>query len=489
MRPLTILLLLTLTLNCFGQYQFDNAKVSPQVQKIVSKIKKVNELMGSAVYEAGIRPKQFNHFTQLHNIATQAELIELTNHPNGVVRCYAFWALSYDSSANLLPVVINHIRDTESVNTQFGCIGASEKVGDFFINVVTPQYVDINSKKLTASEFEHLDSILVYTPNNLYAKNNAIDRRKTNESFYLQIRNLVVKENNQSALVRLAKFRREQDIPLILKNRQKGERYNQLFFTYKAISEFPHFSFLPLLRQSLYEAIEKGAWSTEWRELYNAIASYRNDTALQLLKIPFTQVRHENIRQYHIGFVFEAIQKFYSPIYDDLLWQMWENENKITSEVFRLLYSKNPDKAFELSKRSIENAGDIYYLNTAIYSEDREVPINLLDIMIDTILIRDRPYAVRLINENLEKINVHQFPTFADKALKLKDTSFVMSLFNRLEKEDNPHVYLKAAKVLIAFTDKQINQRIVEVYNRNINLRQGWGGQELAALLKANHIN
>jgi hypothetical protein len=488
MRHLITIIILTLTLNCFGQrYQFDKAKISGPTNQIVSKIAKENILMGSAVGNAGVRPKQFDNFTELQKVATESELIELTNHPNGVVRCYSFWALTYDTSINLLPILITHISDDENVSTMFGCIVSSEKAGDFFIDLATPQYVDLNSKKLTTTQFEYLDSMLIYTPNNLYAKENAISRAKKNETFYAKARQLVLEESNQSALVTLAKFRKEQDIPLILNNKLKGKRYDQLFFTYKAISEFPNNAFLPLLKTSLKEAIDKGAWSTEWRELYKAIASFKNDTALQLLKTPFTQTKHENIRQYHIDFIFAAVQEFYTPIYEELLWAMWENEKKINTKVFNLLFPKNPEKAFQLTKKTIQNADDFYYLNTS-YSEDEETPVNLLDVMLDTVLNKDRPYAIELINKNIRKINVHQFPTFADKALKIKDTSFITSLFDRLKTENNPHIYLKATQVLIAFKDKDISRRIVEVSKTNPNLNKDWGGKEFTKLLKDNGI-
>lgn len=489
MKHLITIITLTLTLNCFGQrFQFDKTKISSQTKQIVAKIEKENMLMGSAVGNGGKRPKQFDNFTELQKVATNGELQELTNHPNGVVRCYSFWALTYDSSINLLPIVIKHIPDDENVSTMFGCIVSGEKVGDFFISLVTPRYVDLDSKKLTSPEYDYLDSILIYTPNKLYAKENAINRTALNEKSYERVRELVLKEGSQSALVTVAKFKRKQDIQLILNNKATRERYDQLSFTYKAISEFPDNAFLPLLKKSLYEAIDKGSWSTEWRELYKAIASFKNDTALQLLKVPFTQTKHENIRQYHVDFIFGAVQNFYTPIYDELLWTMWENEKKINTKVFNLLYPTNPDKSFQLTKKTLLNADDFYYLNTGGYSEDEETSVNLLDVMLDTILVRDRPYAIALINKNIREINVHQFPTFADKALKIRDTSFVSSLFYRLKSENNPHIYLKATAVLITLKDKEINKRIVEVAKTNPALKKDWGGEEFTKLLKDNGI-
>ena len=108
--------------------------------------------------------------------------------------------------------------------------------------------------------------------------------------------------------------------------------------------------------------------------------------------------------------------------------------------------------------------------------------------MLDSVLGRDRQYAIELINNNIREINVHQFPTFADKALKIKDTSFVTSLFSRLEKEWNAHIYLKAAEVLIALKDKEINKHILEIAKTNPALKKDWGGKEFAELLKDNGI-
>jgi hypothetical protein len=225
---------------------------------IVSKIEKINELMDRAVSVSGSRPEQFDNFSELQKNASKDELIALTNHPNAVVRCYAFWSLTYDPTSNLLPIVINHINDTTIVDTQFGCIGSRERAGDFMINVVTPKYIDLKSKKLSVTEADYLDSILVYTPNKLYAKENAINRTRLTQKFYERVRELVLKENNQSALVSLAKFQRDQDIPLILSNRQKSKPFNPLFFTFKAISCFPNNSFLPFLKESLDNAIKEG---------------------------------------------------------------------------------------------------------------------------------------------------------------------------------------------------------------------------------------
>ena len=489
MKHLVTIIILTFTLNSFGQqFQFDKAKISNLTKLIVAKIAKENMLMGSAVGNGGVRPKQFDNFTDLQTTATRIELQELTNHPNGVVRCYSFWALTYDTSINLLPIILKHISDNENVSTMFGCIISGENVGDFFINLVTPNYVDINSKKLDSSQFAIIDSVLIYTANNLYAKQKAISRAKLTETFYIRARDLVIKYENQEALVTLAKYQKEQDIPLILKNKIGNKTDDGYFFTYRAISEFPHPDFFPLLEKNLKQTFNDDHYSTEWRELYKAIASYKNNKAVELLTIPFTQVKHENIREYHIDFVFGALQKFQAPLYDDLLWNMWANEKKISPEVFKYLSIKNPQRALTLTKQTLQSPEDFDFNNDMNDYENMGSSENLLETMFKLTLNQDKAFAIKVINRNLLNEDISTFQFFAVKAAQIKDTSFVGQLFKRLEKDDNPHIYLRAAEALIEFTSNDINKRIAETKKINSNLTKGWGGEEFDKLLKDKNI-
>ncbi len=478
-----------MTLTTYGQRKFDKSKISKETNEIVKAIEEVNIVMSSAVGYAGIRPKQYDNFLKLKTKATSDELMELTNHPNPTVRSYAFWALSYNHSIDLYPIVLNHINDIELVKTQFGCIVSGETVGDFFINVVTPRYIDLNSQKLDSVQFATLDSILIYTPNNLSAKSAAINRAEPTENLYPKIRELVVKDNDQTAMVTLAKYKKEQDVELILKNKGKS-KFDEggFFYTYKAISQFPHPDFLPLLEKNLKKTLNNTHFSTEWRELYKAIASYKNDKALELLQVPFTQVKHNNIRDYHIDFVFGALREFKAPIYEDLLWKLWSEENRITPDVFKYLSNINPEKTFELTKASLKNIDRIYSANISLNFEDFDASENLTSIMLDFALKQDKEFGLEAIRKNIKEANVHLFPIFADKAAELKDKSFIEPLFDRLETEWNAHVYLKAVKALIAYKDSDINQRILATRKKNKNLNKDWGGDALDKLLKDNNI-
>jgi len=489
MKNWTTILFLLLTLTTYGQTKFDKSKISKETNEIVKDIEEVNMVMSSAVGYAGVRPEQYDNFMKLKIKATSDELKELTNHPNPTVRSYAFWALSHDHSVDLYPIVLNHINDNEFVKTQFGCIVSGEAVGDFFINLVTPRYVDLNAKKLDSVQFATLDSNLIYTPNNLSAKSAAINRAEPTENLYPKIRELVVKDNDQTALVTLAKYQKEQDIELILKNKQKS-KFDEggFFYTYKAISQFPHHDFLPLLETNLEKTLDNTHYSNEWRELYKAIASYKNDKAKELLLVPFTQVKHNNIRKYHIDFVFGALREFNDPIYEDLLWKLWTEENRITPDIFEYLSRKNPDKAFELTKESLNNTDKLYGANISLSYDDFDASENLTSTMLDLAIKQDREFGLDIIRKNIKEANVHLFPIFADKAAELKDRSFIEPLFDRLETEWNAHIFLKVTEALIEYHDADINQRILATRKKNKNLNKDWGGEALDKLLMDNNI-
>jgi hypothetical protein len=455
---LGLVLGLILTFSLSAQTKYNPDLISKSTNKVVKKIGKVNKLMGNAVYYAGIRPAQYDNFEKLKKTASKEELLELMNHSNGVVRCYSFWALSYNKTVDLFPILINHIEDYELVNTQFGCIGSQRMVGDFLISVATPRYIDTETKKLDSIQFSKLDSILIHSNSKLYAKSNAISRAKTTESNYEKIRELVVKNNTPSALVTLAKYNKQEDIPLILESRfEKGG----FFYTYKAIQEFPSLDFIPLLEENLYKTLDKTHFSNEWRELYKAIASYKNEKSVELLKIPFTQVQPENIRKYHIDFVYTAIRMNKCEIYDTLLWKMWSEEKRISTDIYHYLMERDSLKAFELTKNSILYSKNGYSENIDLNFNELGSIENLTSIMLDEILKRDKEMGVEIICENIKNTNVHRFPIFNDKVIKLKDSAFIAPLFERFESEWNAHVYLKIAQALLVYKDKNINQRIL----------------------------
>ena len=483
---LTIIILFT-TLISSGQTSYNDKSISNKTKKAVKKIESVNELMGSAVGYSGTQPKQWDNFEELKKIATKEELIELTNHPNGVVRSYSFWALTHKKEIELYSIVKKHLNDSELINTQFGCIGSQEMVGDFFINVMTPQYVDLNSVKMNSNELKELDSLLIYQPNKLSARYSAINRAEPTENLYPKIRELVIEEKNQSALVTLAKYRKEQDIEIIRNNRSENDKVESGYYhTYVAISQFPRPEFIPLLETNLNKTLDNTHFSNEWRELYKAIASYKNKKAVELLTIPFSKVEHQNIKEYHIRFVYTAIQEFQDPIYNELYWEIWEEEGNISPEIYKYLFNENPSKTYELTKMGMIEDYQPQKSNFVPTANGVEFTEDINKTMLNVLITNDKDLANKVIAEKIINSNVHNLSLYTSEVKK--QNIFIEPLFDRLEEAWNAHIYFELIKTLIEYDNEEINQRILKTRKLNKNLNEDWGGKALDKLLIENGI-
>jgi hypothetical protein len=115
----------------------------PQIKKIVEAIAEENVLKSKGVGIAGTRTEQWERFEKLQNEATAEELVELTDHPNAVVKCYAFQALVTRKQADVFSVLVEHLTDMATVNTFQGCLKGSEYTGDYFLDAVTPAYAHL----------------------------------------------------------------------------------------------------------------------------------------------------------------------------------------------------------------------------------------------------------------------------------------------------------------------------------------------------------
>lgn len=486
MKNIIVILLLLLTLTCKAQLKYDDSTISNKIKVIVKNISKVNVVDAEFIGIAGTKSEQYKNFEQLKTSTTK-ELLMLTNHPNGAVRCYAFWALGSRPNIDIFKIVKDHFNDNEMIEYQSGCVGHFEKVGDFFISLVTPNYIDLDIKKINESQRKDLDSLLIYQSNELNAKSEAIENAVETPQLYLVLRDLYLKTHNQSAILKLSKYKRAEDIPLILSNRKNvQDKESGYYFTYKAIQNFPAEEFIPFLNDRVQETLDEKGFDSEWSELYSAIVIYKNQQALDLLIIPFSKVQHEDIKKYHLDFIYNAIIKDFDPIYSEVLWKIWEQEQNINLKGYEFYVKNNIKRAYsttlkKLGSKNIDNDFSPKF-------DENIITNNLEESMLNLVLLNDKEAALKIIENKILSADVLSIPIYTAYVQKNKDIRFIDFLFQRFEKEWNTYVYLEIAKTLIKFEDKVINNRIIATLKINHKLTEDWGGRELSELLKENNI-
>lgn len=153
-----LLLILIPTIN-FGQdfqLEYKPNKIRKEIRKIAKKIGERNEIHSKAIGYRGKRTSQYRNFEKLLKKSLVTELVELMNHPNPAVRGYAFWGLAKKHYKDLEEIFVNHSNDEELVFQISGCIGGEMPVIDFMRQVVMPQVLDIECKKLNNSAFKRV---------------------------------------------------------------------------------------------------------------------------------------------------------------------------------------------------------------------------------------------------------------------------------------------------------------------------------------------
>jgi hypothetical protein len=216
MRTLRLIYsLLIILISIYVSGQVDSIDYSPKLVGLIHEISKENTITGNAVGYSGETPEQWKRFEKLSEIASNKELIDLTDHSNGTVRCYAFHALCLRNDNSCFSILLNHLTDNEYVYTFFGCIQDGEPAGDYFFDCCSVGFNE-NSFKLSDKQLETVDSVLIFNPNvQLYRKRLILKSLEPNEIYYNRIREIVTVEKNTSAIVALARYQNAQDMYLI----------------------------------------------------------------------------------------------------------------------------------------------------------------------------------------------------------------------------------------------------------------------------------
>jgi len=290
--------------------------IRPKIGKLVLGISKDNVLKSSGVGEAGIRTEQWMRYEKLNLEATDAELRLLTGNENAVVRCYAFQALSHRPGMDLYSILVKHLSDTVSVETFMGCIKSAEKAGDYFLEVVTPDYIDVSSRKLTKNERKLVDSILLFDKSiKLSAKYGLLRVLKPDLKYYNRIKEIAVVENNPVAVLALAKFNNVDDIDIVKK--LFGSEDTEYYGIY-AVREFPEATFYPYLNKVFEREWNRKTYDyPKWRILYQALAKYPTKKTLELFEKTVTT--DDGFRYQTLGvYLTVAIRKYPNGLYQSL---------------------------------------------------------------------------------------------------------------------------------------------------------------------------
>lgn len=184
LQTLTFILTISILFACGGQKRTDtdlseveqepvsiNFDTLSDLEKIVDGIERGKRVEGPLIGKGGVPSEQWDKYNQLKETATIDQLVALTDHKNSAVRCYAFHALAAKHSDKIFPVLLKHLNDKSSAFILRGCIGTTLSTCDYFVHIVTNDYIEAGNYQLNQTEKKTLDSILLNDKSILISSN------------------------------------------------------------------------------------------------------------------------------------------------------------------------------------------------------------------------------------------------------------------------------------------------------------------------------
>ncbi len=262
------------------------------------------------------RISQFDLLRKLDKEASDEELVRLTEHPNGVVRSYAFYLLLTNQNPSSFAILKQHLDDDEIIRV-FGDYDVDLiKVGDLMIQFMTPGKHDSYLLKMTDTERDELNSLLLENPEIiLKEKVDVLEDLPTTADHYDLLRANAYDKRDPALVIKLARYQREDDLEFFQSflNTRGGHSTG-----YRLVREFPHPSFYESIKKShAYQMTQKKADYGYLTYLYQALVQYPSPETRNML-LEGIENTHRKSRKKHRENIWLALHKYPDASLNDL---------------------------------------------------------------------------------------------------------------------------------------------------------------------------
>jgi hypothetical protein len=112
------------------------------LEKTIRDISLYSTVDCAAVGFGGVQSEQYKRFLLVKKIASDQELVQLTQTSNGNVKAYAFQALVDRNYSDCSSVFQQHLNDTTSFQYLSGCIGSTKFINLFYLSCLSNKLSD-----------------------------------------------------------------------------------------------------------------------------------------------------------------------------------------------------------------------------------------------------------------------------------------------------------------------------------------------------------
>lgn len=183
----------------------DTANVPENLRQIVKMISNVNYYHDGTLAKGETKAENFENFKILKSLATENELLELTNNRNKTVAVYASIALLPKNSKEIYSVFQKLLSSNSKVYTQYGCLVGFQNLAEPMYNAYERDLKDI--EKDLDTQLYRFDSLIIFNQNSseelLYS---AFRNRIYPDSYKKQIEKIAFIDNKVPAIFYLSKW-------------------------------------------------------------------------------------------------------------------------------------------------------------------------------------------------------------------------------------------------------------------------------------------
>lgn len=520
---LSILTLLTYSSSLYAAATFDQSKVSPVGQLFADRIIQIYCMRSNGLYNDEYcidsprnkkiidellqkkRPPFYglidlispshtsssnpsvDKYTAWAKTIPKNDLVELTKHPDVHVRTSAFQALIFAyPEIDFVPIIIDHLDDNEGIwRSVYDEVSPREKVGDVFFDIATgSSFFWLQVDKFSTSQREKLLNALLTTPNELDATSDFVLQEELRPEFYSLLRGAVQKSVFDAGFYSLAKYRKPEDIPLILNYLVTGGESSSNTLVQKFTKTFTQEELFSIFEwEGKYISLITDRFRKQVLvKLYDHVTSSLDNEAIYSLSMYLLDTTELSSNQKHIHqeLLFHAVMQNNMEDNEQLLWYLWSGESKLNIKVYDYLIQANPKQALDLTKKSLRNIESLYQENKNLgwYHVGRSRRVNvdeLVSTMFDFLLEEDSEFALAIIKENLENPDNETYSIVTRKIIETQNKQFIGLLLDILESDEQPIVH-HTILTLRSFDDAALNKKIATslIRNRNTRTSENW---------------
>jgi hypothetical protein len=215
-------------------------------------------------------------------MATDKELVELTQSENPVLRATALKEMLRRPSFNHFDVIMNHLDDTAMVATDAGEFG--------IYNMTVSDHILEYGKWKSMSEKNKTIHEVITKHNYLKSAYTILPRIEPQEKYYAYIKEMVQAnkpfDEIEYALYALAKFKRNDDVQLI-KRILMSNYWGMTEYSFQLMQEFPNDTYLDVYEEfypkNFYYSITRTQNPQNAIDFIKSIATYKNNRSAIIL--------------------------------------------------------------------------------------------------------------------------------------------------------------------------------------------------------------